>query len=54
VSAERQAVLRAIEGCAGNMSLAAQQLGVSRNTLYRRCKRLGIALSSAKRVSLSG
>ena len=42
-SAEREKLLRTIRECDGNMSRAAEQLGVSRNTLYRRCKRLGIA-----------
>jgi transcriptional regulator of acetoin/glycerol metabolism len=42
-SGEREKLLRAIRDCDGNMTRAAQQLGVSRNTLYRRCRRLGIA-----------
>jgi len=41
-SVEREAVLRGIRECDGNMSRAAQRLGMSRNTLYRHCKRLGI------------
>jgi len=36
-------MLRTIRECDGNMSRAAEQLGVSRNTLYRRCRRLGIS-----------
>jgi transcriptional regulator of acetoin/glycerol metabolism len=36
-------LLRCLRECDGNMSLAAKKLGVSRNTLYRRCKRLDIA-----------
>jgi transcriptional regulator of acetoin/glycerol metabolism len=39
---EKEQLLRTIRECDGNMSRVAQQLGVSRNTLYRRCKRLGI------------
>ena len=39
---EREKVLRSIRECDGNMSRAAAQLGVSRNTLYRRCRRFGI------------
>ena len=44
--ATRQALLSAIRDCDGNMSRVAQVLGISRNTLYRRCKKLGIALRS--------
>jgi len=40
---ERAELLRCLRECDGNMSLAAKKLGVSRNTLYRRCKRLDIA-----------
>lgn len=43
-SIEREEVLRSVRECGGNMSRVAEQLGVSRNTLYRRCKRLGIPL----------
>jgi transcriptional regulator of acetoin/glycerol metabolism len=41
-SAEREKLLRTIRECDGNMTRAAHELGVSRNTLYRRCRRLGI------------
>lgn len=40
--AERAAVVRAIARADGNVSQAARQLGVSRATLYRRMKRLGL------------
>lgn len=40
--AARQAILAAIERHAGNMSKAAQQLGVARSTLYRKMRALGI------------
>jgi transcriptional regulator of acetoin/glycerol metabolism len=40
--AERAALLQAIEECNGNMTRTAEQLGVSRNTLYRKMKRHGI------------
>lgn len=42
--AQREILLRAIRDHGGNMSHAAKALGVSRNTLYRRCKRLGLAV----------
>jgi transcriptional regulator of acetoin/glycerol metabolism len=41
---EREQLLRCLRECDGNMSQAAKKLGVSRNTLYRRCKRLDITL----------
>jgi|HigsolmetaAR203D_1030402.scaffolds.fasta_scaffold00037_92 transcriptional regulator of acetoin/glycerol metabolism len=41
-AAERDVLLAAIRECGGNMSHAAKKLGISRNTLYRRCKRLGL------------
>lgn len=47
-SAERETLLRTIRECNGNMTRAADQLGVSRNTLYRRCRRLGITEQRAR------
>jgi transcriptional regulator of acetoin/glycerol metabolism len=41
-AAERAALLRAMEELHGNMSRVAAELGVSRNTLYRKIKRHGI------------
>ncbi|MET0535772.1 MAG: sigma-54-dependent Fis family transcriptional regulator, partial [Steroidobacter sp.] len=41
---ERERVVQCIRECTGNMSHAAKQLGMSRNTLYRHCKRLEIPL----------
>ncbi|MGH8308320.1 MAG: sigma-54-dependent Fis family transcriptional regulator [Steroidobacteraceae bacterium] len=46
-AAEREDVLRAILDSDGNMSRAAKLLGLSRNTLYRRCRRLEIPLHRA-------
>jgi transcriptional regulator of acetoin/glycerol metabolism len=43
-STEKEELLQAIRECDNNMSRVAERLGVSRNTLYRRCKRLGIPL----------
>jgi sigma-54 dependent transcriptional regulator, acetoin dehydrogenase operon transcriptional activator AcoR len=40
---EREQLLRCLRESDGNMSLAAKKLGVSRNTLYRHCRRLDIA-----------
>lgn len=48
--AEREVLLRAIRDHDGNMSHAAKALGVSRNTLYRRCKRLGLAIQRARPI----
>lgn len=42
-SIEKEELLKRIRECSGNMSRAAEHLGISRNTLYRHCKRLGIA-----------
>lgn len=36
--AERQLVIRALEACSGNRTLAAQKLGVSRRTLHRKLR----------------
>ena len=43
--AERAALLSVIEDCHGNMTRVAMQLGMSRNTLYRRIKRHAIPLA---------
>ena len=47
-SAAREDVQRAIRECDGNMSRAAAVLGVSRKTLYRRCKRLGVPVRTPR------
>jgi sigma-54 dependent transcriptional regulator, acetoin dehydrogenase operon transcriptional activator AcoR len=44
-SAERDALMRAIELHQGNMTLVAAHLSISRNTLYRKIKRHGITLT---------
>jgi transcriptional regulator of acetoin/glycerol metabolism len=43
-SSAREELLRCMHECSNNMSLTAIRLGISRNTLYRRCKKFGIAL----------
>jgi len=45
-AAERAALLKIIEKCRGNMTHAAEHLGVSRNTLYRKMKTHGIPTRS--------
>jgi sigma-54 dependent transcriptional regulator, acetoin dehydrogenase operon transcriptional activator AcoR len=50
--AGKDEVLQAIRDCDGNMSRVAEQLGISRNTLYRRCKRFGIPLSGSPRETV--
>lgn len=45
-AAERSALLRVIEKCRGNMTHAAEHLGISRNTLYRKMKTHGIPTRS--------
>jgi sigma-54 dependent transcriptional regulator, acetoin dehydrogenase operon transcriptional activator AcoR len=47
-SALREEVMRCMRECDGNMSLTAERLGISRNTLYRRCQRFGIPLRRAR------
>jgi transcriptional regulator of acetoin/glycerol metabolism len=44
-AAERAALLRVIEEHHGNMTRVAAELGMSRNTLYRRLKRHGVPLA---------
>jgi DNA-binding NtrC family response regulator len=43
LQSEREALLAALEACEWNYARAAQRLGVSRMTLYRRLSRCGIA-----------
>jgi sigma-54 dependent transcriptional regulator, acetoin dehydrogenase operon transcriptional activator AcoR len=47
-SAERQALLGVMRAQGWNMSRVAEQLGISRNTLYRKIKRHGIAIVRAR------
>jgi len=47
-STQRDDLLRCMAECKGNMSLTAKRLGISRNTLYRRCKRFDIALAGTQ------
>lgn len=39
---ERTAIAEAIESCSGNLSMVAQQLGITRQTLYNKIKRYGL------------
>jgi sigma-54 dependent transcriptional regulator, acetoin dehydrogenase operon transcriptional activator AcoR len=48
--AEREVLVRVIRESNGNMSHAAKALGISRNTLYRRCKRLGLAVQRSRSI----
>ncbi|MDE6283619.1 MAG: response regulator [Muribaculaceae bacterium] len=41
-SVERNAIIRAIDLCDGNLSLAAQKLGITRQALYRRIEKYGL------------
>jgi transcriptional regulator of acetoin/glycerol metabolism len=47
-SVERETLMQCIRECEGNMSRVAERLGMSRNTLYRRCKRFGIPLQHSR------
>ncbi|MBU2254680.1 MAG: hypothetical protein KKH53_07710, partial [Gammaproteobacteria bacterium] len=44
--AERQALLAVLEAQHWQMSRSAEQLGISRNTLYRKLRKHGIKLRS--------
>jgi transcriptional regulator of acetoin/glycerol metabolism len=48
-SSEREALLAALECCSWNFARAAERLAISRMTLYRRLKRLGIERAGAAR-----
>lgn len=39
---ERTAIAEAIESCGGNLSMVAQRLGITRQTLYNKIKRYGL------------
>lgn len=41
-SLEREAIIRAIDLCDGNLTLAAQKLGITRQALYRRIEKFGL------------
>lgn len=41
-NAEREAILRAIKGCRGNMTAVARELGIAKSTVYVKLKRFGL------------
>jgi transcriptional regulator of acetoin/glycerol metabolism len=53
LAAERIAILQAVEHCRWNMTLTARQLGMSRNSLYRKLKRHDIAVGESRRDEVS-
>ena len=48
LDSERTLLLTAIESSRWNMTHAAERLGISRNTLYRKIKQFGIPLPHAR------
>ena len=46
VEAEKSAILAATQAAQGNLTRAAQALGISRTTLWRKIKELGISMES--------
>jgi transcriptional regulator of acetoin/glycerol metabolism len=46
VEAEKSAILAATQAAQGNLTRAAQALGISRTTLWRKIKELGISVES--------
>jgi transcriptional regulator of acetoin/glycerol metabolism len=52
--AERETLLSAIRASRGNLCNTAKQLGISRNSLYRKLKRHGIAVSRVDGLSVRG
>jgi transcriptional regulator of acetoin/glycerol metabolism len=52
--AERENLLSAIRATRGNLCNTAKQLGISRNALYRKLKRHGIAVSRVDGLSVRG
>ena len=52
--AERETLLSAIRASRGNLCHTAKQLGISRNSLYRKLKRHGIAVSRIDGLSVRG
>ncbi len=51
MAGERESIEALLTRCGGNVQKAAQEAGLSRQALYRRMERLGIALERRPRTT---